>query len=181
MAYTGTLKTFSNIAYYFKKKSDLILESDKAYTRTIYHLHQEFEFTVPFEETIAMCRHFRDLLESMYLAEPKELPYTLLEIRFTPAGHNRTLVGAGQERRNCWIDLICNDSHGFEKYYAASEKVIKNIKGRPHLGKFCQVFDKSYMAELYGEQFEKFLKLMNKHDPENKFANPLTKRLFRDL
>ena len=180
MAYTGTLKKLSNIAYYFKKKTDLILESDKAFTRTIYPLHQEFEFTVPFEDTIAMCRRFRDLFETMYEAEPKVLPYTFLEIRFTPAGHNRTLVGAGQTRRNCWIDLICDDSHGFEKYYAASEEVIKNIKGRPHLGKFGLTFDKPYMAELYSENFDKFIQLMNEHDPEGKFANALTKRLFRD-
>lgn len=180
MAYTGTLKKFSNIAYYFKKKTDLVLESDKAFTRTIYHLHQEFEFTVPFEETIAMCRHFRDLFENMYEDDPKGLPYTLLEVRFTPAGHERTLVGAGQTRRNCWVDLICNDSHGFEKYYASSEETIKNIKGRPHLGKFGLTFDKPYMANLYGENFDKFLHLMHYHDPEDKFANPLTRRLFRD-
>lgn len=180
MAYTGTLKKFSNFAYLFKKKTDLVLESDKAFTRSIYHLHQEFEFTVPFEDAIAMCRHFRDLFENMYLADPKELPYTLLEVRFTPEGHTRTLVGAGQQRRCCWIDLICNDSHGFEKYYAAAEEVIKNIGGRPHLGKFGLTFNKKYMADLYGENFEKFLELMNTHDLENKFANPLTKRLFRD-
>ncbi len=180
MAYTGTLKKFSNFAYRFKKKTDLVLESDKAFTRSIYHLHQEFEFTVPFEETIAMCRHFRDLFENMYQAEPNELPYTLLEVRFTPEGHARTLIGAGQMRRCCWIDLICNDSHGFEKYYSAAAEAIKNIGGRPHLGKFGLNFDKNYLAGLYGENFEKFLQLVKKHDPENKFANALTRRLFRD-
>jgi len=180
MAYTGTLKKFSNFAYRFKKKTDLVLESDKAFTRTIYHLHQEFEFTVPFEESIQRCREFLELFENMYLAEPKALPYTLLEVRFTPAGHERTLVGAGQTRRNCWIDLICNDSHGFEKYYSASAEKIMEMKGRPHLGKFGTTFDKPYMAGLYGANFDKFLHLMAQHDPQDKFANPLTRRLFRD-
>jgi len=102
-----------------------------------------------------------------------------LEVRFTPAGHNRTLVGAGQERRSCWIDLICNDSHGFEKYYDAREEEIKKIGGRPHLGKFGLTFDKKYLANLYGENFEKFLELISQHDPENKFSNAFTNRLFR--
>jgi L-gulono-1,4-lactone dehydrogenase len=180
MAYTGTLKKFSNFAYRFKKKTDLVLESDKAFTRTIYHLHQEFEFTIPYTDAINECNKFLELFETMYLAEPKELPYTLLEVRFTPANSTKALVGAGQGERRCWIDLICNDTHGFEKYYAASDQRIKQIKARPHLGKFGLNFDKPYMAELYGENFDKFVQLMNEHDPEGKFANALTKRLFRD-
>jgi hypothetical protein len=180
MAYTGTLKRFSNIAYYFKQGTDLVLESAQGYTRTIYHLHQEFEFTVPYAEAVPRCRQFLKLFEEMYLAEPKEFPYTLLEIRFTPADRTKALIGAGQGGRRCWIDLICNDSYGFEKYYGAADVMIKEIGARPHLGKFGRNFDKPYMANLYGANFDKFLELMNEHDPENKFANPLTNRLFRD-
>jgi hypothetical protein len=180
MAYTGTLKRFSNIAYYFKKGTDLVLESAQGYTRTIYHLHQEFEFTVPYEEAIPRCRQFLELFEEMYMTEPKDLPYTLLEIRFTPANRTKSLIGAGQGGRRCWIDLICNDSHGFEKYYAAADLVIRDIGARPHLGKFGLNFDKSYMASLYSANFDRFVELMNEHDPESKFANPLTNRLFRD-
>jgi hypothetical protein len=110
----------------------------------------------------------------------KELPYTLLEIRFTPAGHNQTLIGAGRERRSTWIDLICNDSPGFEKYYAAAEEVIKEIGARPHLGKYCETLDKNHLKEVHGASFERFLELMHEHDPENKFANDFTRRMFRD-
>ena len=115
----------------------------------------------------------------MYVSEPKELPYTLLEVRFTPKNHTNSLIGPGQGERRCWIDLICNDSRGFEKYYRAADKEIKIIKGRPHLGKFGRDFDKHYLAELYGANFDKFLALMEKHDPDNKFANSFTNRLFR--
>ncbi|CAN5385335.1 D-arabinono-1,4-lactone oxidase [soil metagenome] len=180
MAYTGTLKKFSNIAYHFKQMTDLVLESAEGYTRTIYPLHQEFEFTVPYNEAIQRCNEFLKLFEDMYLAEPKTLPYTLLEVRFTPANRTKALIGAGQGERRCWIDLICNDSHGFEKYYAVADVMIKDIKARPHLGKFGLDFNKAYLAELYGENFDKFLELMHEHDPENKFANDFTRRLFRD-
>ncbi len=62
---------------------------------------------------------------------PAGLPYTIFEVRFTPGGHDRSLIGAGRERRCAWSDLVCNDSDGFENYYAAAEELIKNIGARP--------------------------------------------------
>ncbi len=176
MAYTGLLPK-SNWSYGFKRGTDLIMESNDSFNRTIYHLHQELEFTVPYEKTWEMCDLFLDLYEKMY---SKSLPYTLLEVRFTPAGHDKTFIGAGRERRSTWIDLICNDSRGFEKYYSAAEEVIKEIGARPHLGKFCQTLDKAHLTKVHGENFEKFLQLMHKHDPDGKFANDFTNRMFRD-
>lgn len=176
MAYTGLLPR-SNCTYGFKRGTDLIMESNAAFNRTIYHLHQELEFTVPYEKTWEMCDKFLKLYEENY---SKSLPYTLLEIRFTPAKHERTFLGAGRTRRSTWIDLICNDSHGFEKYYLAAEEEIKKIGARPHLGKYCQTLDKNHLQNVHAETFEKFLELMKKHDPQDKFANDFTRRIFRD-
>ena len=177
MAYTGQLKNLSNWAYGFKRGTDLVMESNKAFNRNIYHLHQELEFTIEYDKTREICQYFLDLYENMY---SKELPYALLEVRFTPAGHNQTFIGAGRERRCCWIDLICNDSLGFEKYYAAAEVEIKKLAGRPHLGKFGLTFDKNYMQTLHGVNFDKFLQLKNEHDPEKKFSNEFTQRIFEN-
>ena len=125
--------------YGFECGSRLVLESNKAFNRTIYHLHQELEFTIPFEETFGACERFIELYEKMY--HSADLPYTLFEVRFTPE-HDLTLIGAGRDRRCTWIDLLCNDSHGFEGYFAAAEDLIKEIGGRPHLGKYCEGFRK---------------------------------------
>jgi FAD/FMN-containing dehydrogenase len=179
MAYTGLLPKLSDFTYGFKRGTNLVMESNKAFNRTIYHLHQELEFTVPFEVTFEECKRFIELYEKMY--GDGGLPYTLFEIRFTPEGRNRTLIGAGRERRSTWIDLICNDSHGFEKYYAAAEKLVKEIGGRPHLGKFCHSFDADDMRRIHGEHFDKFLQLVNEYDPQRKFANVFTRRLFESL
>lgn len=175
MAYTGLLPKLSDFSHGIKKGTNLVMESNKAFNRTIYHLHQELEFTVPFEETFNMCRLFLELYEDMY---SKSLPYTLLEVRFTPAGHDRTLIGAGRDRHSTWIDLICNDSHGFEKYYSAAEDLIKEYDARPHLGKFCKKIDKDDMQRLHGKSFKEFIKLRDKFDPDRKFSNKFTKRLF---
>jgi hypothetical protein len=122
-----------------------------------------------------MCRRFQTLYEQMYA---EGLPYTLFEVRFTPAGHDRTLIGAGRENRSTWIDLVCNDSAGFEKYYAAAEQLIKEIGAKPHLGKYCESLDRTYLERLHKEHFAKFRQLQKEHDPEGKFANAFTRRLF---
>ncbi len=177
MAYTGLLKKLSNLAYAFKRGTDLVMESDEAFSRTIYHLHEELEFTVPFEQTKELCQHFVRLYEELYSSA---LPYALFEIRFTPMGHERALIGPGRERRCTWIDLVINDSHGFETYYAAVEESMKQIEARPHPGKHCLSFHKEDMARLQGDHFTKYLQLVDQHDPNGKFSNVFTRRLFRD-
>jgi hypothetical protein len=169
------LPALSSLTHSIKKGSNLVLESNEAFNRTIYHLHQELEFTVPFEETFEACRRFIDLYEKMY---SKGLPYTIFEVRFTPQGHDRTLIGAGRKRRSAWIDLVCNDSAGFEKYYAAAESLLKKNGARPHLGKYCESIDSSDLERLHSEHYVKFKQLVEQHDPEGKFSNDFTCRLF---
>ena len=174
MAYSGLLPRASSLAHSLKLGTNLVLESNEAFNRTIYHLHQELEFAVPFEETVEACRRFKALYEEMY---SQGLPYALFEVRFTPAGHDRTLIGAGRERRSTWIDLVCNDSEGFEKYYAAAENLIKSNGARPHLGKYCESLDKTDLERMHQEYFTKFQQLMAEHDPEGKFSNAFTRRM----
>jgi hypothetical protein len=177
MAYAGLLDSWSNWAYGLKRGTDLVMESNEAFNRSIYHLHQELEFTVPYNGVWPTeLDDFLSLFEGMYTSD---LPYTLLEVRFTPANHDRTLIGAGRDRRSCWIDLICNDSKGFDAYYAAAEVDIKNIGARPHLGKFCATLAKADMHNIHGVHFDQFLQLMAQYDPQDKFTNDFTRRMFR--
>jgi len=176
MAYMGLLPSLSSITHSLKRGTDLVMESNEAFNRTIYHLHQELEFTVPYVETFQRCHDFVGLYEAMY--KQKHLPYALFEVRFTPAGHDRTLIGAGRDRRSTWIDLVLDDSRGFERYYAAAEALIKQIAARPHLGKFCQDHTKTDLQNVHGAYFTQFLQLVQQYDPDGKFKNALTRRLF---
>lgn len=166
---------WSRVSFLNTRSSNLVLESNKAYNRSIYHLHQELEFTVPFEDTFEECDRFLKLYEKLYRTG---LPYTLIEVRFTPDGHERTLIGAGRGRRSTWIDLICNDSDGYENYYAAAVGLVKEIGARPHLGKFCSGLDFEDLARVHGDRFDTFLRLVGEHDPQGKFTNDFTRRLF---
>jgi hypothetical protein len=166
---------WSRLSYLIRRGSNLVLESDCAYNRTIYHLHQEFEFTVPYEATFGACDRLLKLYEDLYSSG---LPYTLFEVRFTAAGHDCTLISAGRERRSTWIDIVCNDSDGFEAYYAVAEQLIKELGGRPHLGKYCKGFDVGDLQKLHGKHFDTFQRVMVRHDPTSKFSNAFTERLF---
>ena len=176
VAYSGLLPSLSSLAHSIKKSTDLILESNEAFNRTIYHLHQELEFSVPCADTLKEVCRFQKLYESLY--QKNRLPYMLFEVRFTPAGHSHTLMGPGQADRCGWIDLVCNDSAGFERFYTAAEQQMKEIGARPHLGKFSQSYRHDDFVQLYGERFTLFKRLVMIHDPFSKFVNPFVGRLF---
>ena len=52
------------------------------------------------------------------------------------------------------------------------------IGARPHLGKYTQEVDATYLAQLYGQNFKWFKILAAEHDPQGKFVNAFTGRLF---
>jgi FAD/FMN-containing dehydrogenase len=176
LAKTGLLPKVSRAAHRLKRGSNLVLESNRAYNRSIYHLHQELEFAIPYENAMPVARRFLELYESMF---SDDLPYTFIEIRFTPAGHERTLLGAGHDRRSVWLDLLCNDSNAFEQYYAAAEAVMREIGARPHLGKYSRSITGADLANAHGPRYIRFLELKAEHDPLGKFDNDFTTRVLR--
>jgi FAD/FMN-containing dehydrogenase len=176
MSYLGLLPKLSNFTHGLKRGTSLVMESYKGFNRTIYHLHQELEFAVPYERTVEVCEKFIELFEKMYATN--KLPYTLFEIRFTPGGHEGTLVGPGRERRTMWLDLLANDSHGFEEYFAEAEKLMREVDARPHPGKFNDSFTSADLKRFHGQHFDRFIALAKQHDPHSKFTNPFTRRLF---
>jgi D-arabinono-1,4-lactone oxidase len=90
------------------------------------------------------------------------------------------LIGPGRERRSTWLDLLADDSHGFEKYFAAAENLMRELDARPHPGKFNESFTKEDLMRLHQDYFVKFLDLARQYDPESKFANEFTRRMFGD-
>jgi hypothetical protein len=181
LAYSGLLplsRHVSRLPFISKRGSDLILESNKAFNRSLYHQHQEMEFAVPFEEAWDVCDRFLQLYHDLYRRH--RLPYTLIEVRFTPADHEHTMIGAGRSRRSAWIDLISNDSDRWKLYYTAATHLIQEIDARPHLGKFCDGIGKEDLERVHGEHFRTFLTLVSKQDPQGKFSNDFTRRLFGD-
>jgi hypothetical protein len=175
ISYLKLLPRLASFSLGKKRGTNLVLESNEAHNRTMYPLHQEMEFAVPYEGSFTVCKRFLKLYEDLY---PTGLPFVVFEIRFTPSGNDRTLIGAGRERASCWIDFICSDSAGFEQFYAAAGEVIREVGGRPHLGKWCEEITGEDLEKLHGEHFTHFLQLVEQHDPQGMFSNEFTHRLF---
>jgi hypothetical protein len=52
------------------------------------------------------------------------------------------------------------------------------MDARPHPGKFNEQFTSEDMARLHGEHFNAFQEQRAQYDPERKFENEFTRRLF---
>ena len=75
---------------------------------------------------------------------------------------------------------MCNDSDGFERYYAAAEELMKEVDARPHFGEHCQSFGQDDLLKAHGAHFTRFRQLAKEHDPDGKFRNEFTRRTFWD-
>ncbi len=175
LAYNGLLRRFSKNLHRLKWGSDLVLESSQAFNRTMYPLHQELEFAIPYKQTFPVLRAYLNLYEKL---QPHGLPYGAVEVRFTPAGRDASLIGPGRERQSAWIDVLHNDSKDEELFFSLSEALMMALGGRPHLGKWNKRVNRRYLAHVHRQNFARFRELVKKHDPAGKFVNEYTRRLF---
>ena len=175
MAHTGLLRRFATAALRLQRPADLVLHSHEAFSRSQYHLHQELEIAVPRE------RVWRDLdtLIEMYerRADDQRLPFLLVEVRFSPAGHDASLLGAGVERDTAWLCLCLNQSGDVGNYFADVEAWVRDNDARIHLGKWCEDLDVGDLKRMHGDRFERFRAVRRRLDPDGRFANPFVDRV----
>jgi hypothetical protein len=152
----------------FKIDTKLVLKSYKGFNRTIYHLHNELEFAVDRKEGMEAVEEIDKIYQSLY--QKKNIPFNLIEIRFTPS-HTNSFISPGHGRDSVFIDLVCNQSEGYKTFYSEAENYLRTVDARPHLGKYCESFSKHDFERLYGEEFDRFKTLIEIHDPNKKFQN----------
>lgn len=175
LAATGLLPRWAERSLQLSGKADRVMESFRGYNRTVYSLHQELEFAVDQGRAAEVWARFNTLYEQMY---DRNLPYTLIEVRFTPAGHHLSLLSPGRERASAWIDLLANQVTGYERYFSAAEALMREVDARPHLGKWSEALTVEDLARVHGEHFERFAELRRRHDPEERFVNAFTRQRF---
>lgn len=176
-ARTRLLPRFANAALRLQQNTDLVMRSYDGFTRTIYPLHQELEFAVPSDQVWEVNDHLAVMYEQMYRS--KRLPFTLFELRFTPADHRLSLISPGASGPpQVYVNLVCNQSGAYEDFYAEAETYIREIGGRPHLGKWCESWTSADLARMHGADFTRFRELRQRHDPNGRFRNDFTDRLF---
>lgn len=155
--------------------ADLVLRSHDAFNRTLYHLHQELELAVPAEEVWDALDRCLEIYEDLY--DDADLPFLLVEVRFSPAGHETSLLGAGVGRATAWLCLCCNQSGDVGAYFDAVEAWMATTDHRPHLGKWCERWTANDLRRWHGERAERFARVRAEHDPDGRFTNAFTDRL----
>jgi L-gulonolactone oxidase len=175
MAHWGRLPKTATAAMRLQKATSLVLDSHDAFSRSQYHLHQELEIAVPRDRVWVEIDRAIESYERLYRDSP--LPFLLVEVRFTPAGHDRSLLGAGTDRATAWLCLCCNQSGDVHRYFDAVEDLVRHGDARIHLGKWCETLDVADIARMHGERFDRFQAVRRRADPDGKFVNPFVERL----
>lgn len=171
------LPGWTNQLLRMQRSSNLVLDSAQGFNRTVYHMHQELEFTVPIAKTWEVTDHLVAIYERLY--GTTHMPFTLIELRFTPANgtHGMISPGAG-DQRHVYVNLVCNQAGAFAEYYAEAEAYMREIGARPHLGKWCETITHADLQHTHGAAFEAFSALRSEHDPDGRFRNAFTDRVF---
>lgn len=184
-AHLGVLPWTAPVAMRLQTPIDLVHRSHEAFNRTQYHLHQELELAVPRDAVWDCLEDVIELYEDLYRSgrfrHRRRLPFLLVEVRFSPAWHDATLLGAGVDRETAWLCLCCNQSGAVGRYLAAVEDWVRGKDARVHLGKWCESFDVNDIARMHGERFWTFRRLQSEADPGGKFVNPFIERLFAPI
>ncbi len=174
-AHWGLLPKTATPTMKLQRRSRLVLHSHEAFSRSQYHLHQELEVAVPRDRVWSDLQHLLDLYERR--AGEQRLPFLLVEVRFSPAGHDISFLGAGSDRDTAWLCLCLNQSGAVGDYFADVEEWVRGTDARVHLGKWCEDLDVNDIARMHDGRFEQFQAVRRRLDPDGRFSNPFVDRV----
>jgi len=145
-----------------------VYPATSGFARRLFYHHDEIEYGVPFEKYTECLAEVRD-----YLVAHRS--FSIIEVRFSP---NRTagLIAPGAGRRTCYIELAYSLETDSTPVFVEVEKIFQKYDGHVHLGKWTRVTGAD-LHRMYGERFERFLRVRRQQDPDNKFMNIFTQRL----
>ena len=174
-AHWGLLPRTATLAMRMQRPTDLVLHSHEAFSRSQYHLHQELEVAVPRARVWEHLAQVVALYEQRY--RDQRLPFLLVEVRFSPPGHDASLLGPGADRDTAWLCICCNQSGAVGDYFADVEAWVRSSDARVHLGKWCEELDVSDLTRMHGTRFDRFRSVRRELDPDGRFINPFLDRV----
>jgi L-gulonolactone oxidase len=175
MAHGRLLRRLATQSLRLQRSTNLVLQSHEAFSRSQYHLHQELEIAVPRDRVWDDL----DALLEMYerRSARQRMPFLLVEVRFSPAGHDASLLGPGVERDTAWLCLCLNQSGDVGDYFAEVEEWVRRSDARIHLGKWCEDLDADDLHRMHGERFGRFQVVRHRLDPVGRFSNTFVDRV----
>jgi FAD/FMN-containing dehydrogenase len=147
----------------------LVMPGSRGFGRRLFYRHDEIEFGVPFEQ-------FQACLDKIVALLHERRFFSIIEVRFTP-DHSQALLGPGVGRRTAYIELATPLAQDLDRVFAQAEEIFRFHAGQPHLGKKTSV-SAGDMLEIFGDRFVRFQAVRAEQDPDGKFLNPFTARVF---
>lgn len=147
----------------------IVMPGSVGFGRRLFYRHDEIEYGVPFDQWRACVSEVMEMLN-------RRDYFSVVEVRFTP-DKSQALLGPGVGRRTAYIELATPLSQPVEEVYAEAERIFLAHGGQPHLGKKTSVTGND-MARIFGQRFDQFLAVKQRQDPDGKFSNPFTARVF---
>nr|CCC90558.1 unnamed protein product [Trypanosoma congolense IL3000] len=126
------------------------------------------EWAIDIDNALQAFHYLRDLIKSENLRV-----HFPVEFRFT--GADSTALSPAHGRKTCWIGIVMYRPHMLHapdtmRYYDAFSQAMTAIGGRPHWAKYY-TWGPADVKAAYGRNWEDFLRLRTKMDPNDIFLN----------
>ncbi|MFC4034991.1 D-arabinono-1,4-lactone oxidase [Streptomyces polygonati] len=128
----------------------------------------EMEYAVPREAAVDAVRELRAMVErsDFRISFP-------VEVRVVPADDIPLSTACGRD--TAYIAVHMFRGSRYQEYFAAVEKMMIGLGGRPHWGKM-HTRDADYLGSVY-PRFEEFTRLRERLDPGRLFGNDYLRRV----
>src|SRR5581483_1981270 len=129
----------------------------------------ELKYSVPGETCADLLREVKAWIDGS--GEQITLP---IEVRFT-AGDDVSLSTA-HGRESCYLAVHVYRGRPYERYFRAVESIMDSVRGRPHWGKLH--FQTADTLRPRYERWDDWQAVRRRVDPDGRFANAYTDRVF---
>ncbi|RFS81701.1 FAD-binding protein [Actinomadura spongiicola] len=151
----------------------------RAYSDTSYKVFtsprtvrfKEQEYAIPRERLVPALRELR----SLFARRDWRISFPI-EVRVLPQEDAWLSMAHGRHSAFIAVHVYHRDAH--EDYFRGVEDLMTSLDGRPHWGKL-HTRDAAYLEKAY-PRFRDFQAVRDELDPDRRFANPYTRRVFGD-
>jgi L-gulono-1,4-lactone dehydrogenase len=137
-------------------------------------IYEEEEIAIPIESLDKALEDVRRITDK-YRKENFYVFMWGILFRFVKAD-THSLLSTTSGRDTVYISITAPKVN--EAFYREFEEAMLKYKGRPHWGKI-NFLDSKRAKDLYGKQFEQFIKVRKELDPTGMFSNAFTERVFK--
>ena len=156
-----------------KEVKDTVSDFLAAFTLPILVKQKVMEYGVPINEVAVVLKKIKKLLN-----DKNYKVHMPIEIRFAPK--NKAALSMAYKRETCYIGIIAYKPFGkdidYKNYFKDVHAIFEAHKGRHHWAKHT-FYTKEQIRDNYPD-WENFVSLKNKLDPNGIFMNTFLKRLF---